>query len=149
MLAEAEADRDAPGAPSADRVAEPAGVFWRWRMRMAERIAREIDPDRFGVKAFYLIGSTKNASAGPSSDIDLLIHVNGNAEQRQELQTWLDGWSLCLGEINYLRTGYRNRKLLDVHLVTDDDLERRTSFAAKIGAVTDPALKLPIGHGSE
>ena len=38
---------------------------WRWRFRMAQRIAATLDPTRFGVKAFYLIGSTKNATAGP------------------------------------------------------------------------------------
>jgi len=118
---------------------------WRWRMQMAEKIASEIDPARFAVAAMYIIGSTKNANAGPSSDIDLLIHFRGDEQQRRDLETWLEGWSLCLGEINFLRTGYANPKLLDVHIITDEDLEERTSFAAKIGAVTDPALELSIG----
>jgi hypothetical protein len=116
---------------------------------MAERIASELDGDRFGVVKLYLIGSTKNASAGPNSDIDLIVHFRGTDEQRQSLETWLEGWSLCLGEINYMRTGYANRDLLDVHYITDDDIERRTSYAAKIGAVTDAALDLPIDTGAE
>jgi predicted nucleotidyltransferase len=127
---------------------EPEGKsesYWRWRLQMAEKIAAEIDPKRFAVNAVYLIGSTKNASAGPSSDIDLLIHFRGDDHQRHDLETWLEGWSLCLGEVNYLRTGYVNPDLLDVHIITDEDLERKTSFAAKIGAVTDPALELSIG----
>ena len=37
---------------------------WRWRFRMAQRIAADLDPRKFGVNAFYLIGSTKNATAG-------------------------------------------------------------------------------------
>ena len=112
---------------------------------MAEKIAAEIDPERFAVAGMYIIGSTKNASAGPSSDIDLLIHFQGNDQQRHDLSTWLEGWSLCLGEINHLRTGYVNPDLLDVHIITDEDLERKTSFAAKIGAVTDAALELSVG----
>jgi pyruvate,water dikinase len=44
---------------------------WRWRLRMAERIAARIDAGRFGVKGMYVFGSTKNATAGPTSDIDL------------------------------------------------------------------------------
>ena len=119
--------------------------YWRWRMQMAEKIASEIDPERFAVAAMYIIGSTKNANAGPSSDIDLLIHFQGDDQQRHDLSTWLEGWSLCLGEINYLRTGYVNPDLLDVHIITDEDLERKTSFAAKIGAVTDAALELSVG----
>ncbi|MCK5672698.1 MAG: hypothetical protein KAH95_04945, partial [Spirochaetales bacterium] len=47
--------------------------FWKWRYHMAETIASKLSANRFGVKAFYLFGSTKNASAGPSSDIDILL----------------------------------------------------------------------------
>jgi pyruvate,water dikinase len=57
----------------------------------------------------------------------------------------LDGWSLSLAEENYLRTGYKINRLLDVHLVTDEDVQNRTGFAAKIGAVTDAARPLAIG----
>ena len=129
-------------------IGQPQGKsesYWRWRMQMAEKIASEIDPERFAVSAMYIIGSTKNASAGPSSDIDLLIHFQGDDQQRHDLEVWLEGWSLCLGEINYLRTGYLNPDLLDVHIITDEDIEKRTSFAAKIGAVTDAALELSVG----
>lgn len=123
---------------------------WRWRLRMAERIADRLDAERFGVKRLYVIGSTKNATAGPASDIDLLVHFDGTAEQRQSLERWFEGWSLCLSELNFLRTGYRTEGLLDVHLVTDEDVERQTSFAAKINAITDPARLLPLkGRSSE
>jgi hypothetical protein len=57
---------------------------------------------------------------------------------------WLDGWSRCLAEMNFLRTGYRSDGLLDVHLVTDQDIAERSSFAVKIDAITDPARKLPM-----
>jgi predicted nucleotidyltransferase len=118
--------------------------YWRWRYRMAEKIASELDPEKFGVKAFYIFGSAKNASAGPGSDIDLLIHFRGNDKQRNELLIWLEGWSLCLAEMNYLRTGYKVDKILDVHLVTDDDIKNHESFASKIGAVTDAAKEIPL-----
>jgi len=52
---------------------------------------------------------------------------------------------LSLAEFNYLRTGYRSDGLLDVHIITDEDIANKTSFAAKIGAVTDPARPLKIG----
>jgi hypothetical protein len=44
--------------------------------------------------------------------------------------------------MNYLRTGYQTNGLLDVHLITDEDIAARDSFAVKIGAVTDPARLL-------
>jgi hypothetical protein len=117
---------------------------WRWRQQMAERIAAALKPERFGVRGLYVFGSTKNATAGPNSDLDLIVHFVGSTAQREELQTWLEGWSLCLAEANYLRTGYRSPGLLDVHLVTDDDIARQTSYAAKISAVTDAARPLPL-----
>ncbi len=121
--------------------------FWRWRTRMAERLARRLDPGRFGVRAVYLFGSTASATAGPGSDIDLLIHFTGTPSQRQELLLWLEGWSLSLSEQNYLRTGYMTAGLLDAHIVTDDDIRARSSFAVKIGAITDPATPLPLADG--
>jgi len=122
--------------------------YWRWRFRMAQRIAAELDPSRFGVQAFYLIGSTKNATAGPASDIDLLLHFRGTKRQEEHLLLWLEGWSRSLSEMNFLRTGYRTDGLLDVHLVTDQDIAERSSFAVKIDAITDPARKLPMKNSN-
>jgi hypothetical protein len=144
---------DAPRSEPADApisadmmVAVPTEAHWRWRLRMAEQIAADLDPVRFGVKSLYIFGSVKNASAGPSSDIDLLIHDGGEGPERARLALWLDGWSLSLAEMNYLRTGYRSDGLLDVHYVTDVDIEEQTSFAAKIDAVTDAARPLALGR---
>jgi hypothetical protein len=122
----------------------PSEDYWRWRLHMAEKIAFHIEASRFGVKGFYIFGSTKNATAGPGSDIDLLIHFNGSEEQKNDLVNWLKGWSLCLSEINFLRTGYKTDGMLDIHIVTDEDIEKRTSYAVKIGAVTDAARPLQI-----
>lgn len=120
---------------------------WRWRYRMAQRIAAQIDPRQFGIKAFYLIGSTKNATAGPGSDIDILLHFEGTEDQRRELMLWLEGWSRCLAEMNFLRTGFRSEGLLEVHLITDKDIAERSTYAVKIDAVTDPARRLPMSNG--
>jgi len=116
---------------------------------MAQRVASQLDPERFGVVGFYIFGSTKNATAGPGSDVDILLHFRGVPKQRQELETWLNGWSLALDEMNYLQTGYRSDGLLDVHIVTDEDIAKRTSYAAKIGAVTDAARPLPMKNAPD
>jgi hypothetical protein len=130
---------------SGDMIVEtPVEAHWRWRLRMAERIADDVDPDRFDVKSLYIFGSVKNASAGPSSDIDLLIHDNGAGRKRDELNLWLEGWSCSLAETNYLRTGYKSDGLLDLHYITDDDIAKKTSYAAKIDAVTDAARRLRL-----
>ena len=128
---------------------QPSDEHWRWRMLMVRKIAAQTDPERFGINAFYVFGSTKNATAGPGSDIDILIHFTGTENQKMELLTWLEGWNLCLSEMNYLRTGYSTDGILDIHLVSDEDIKKKTSFALKIGAVTDPARPLPMKNQGE
>ena len=131
--------------PETEIADSPLEDHWRWRYSMARKIARDTASRTKDIKAIYLLGSTKNRNAGPSSDIDLMIHFAGDPIQRRELETWLDGWSQCLAEINYLRTGEQARKgLLDVQIITDQDIALGNSYAMKIDAVTDPAEKLPL-----
>jgi predicted nucleotidyltransferase len=111
---------------------------------MAERIAKAADPARFGIRGLYLLGSSKNGTAGPGSDIDLIVHFSGTPRMLSDLRSWLEGWSLALSEMNYLRTGVSTKGLLDVHVVTDEDLRDPKGHAAKIGAVTDAARPLEI-----
>jgi pyruvate, water dikinase len=142
-------------APSQERRTDVYQVtedHWRWRLRMAEHIAAEVDPERFAIKAMYVFGSAKNATAGPGSDIDLLVHVGGTAETRTQLEVWLEGWSLCLSEMNYLRTGSRTDGLLDVKILTDEDFANKSPWASKVGAITDSARQLTLhkrGNGNK
>jgi pyruvate,water dikinase len=124
-----------------------AEAHWRWRLQAAEAIAAQLDPERFNVAAIYVFGSANNATAGPESDIDLLIHFRGNETQRQDLLSWLEGWSLCLSQVNTMRTGYKTPGLLDVHLVSDEEIEKRTGFASRIGAISDAARPLAMDSG--
>lgn len=120
--------------------------YWRWRSYMAERIAALLEPSRFGVSGIYLFGSTNSGMAGPASDIDLLVHFNGTEDQRKDLVLWLEGWSLSLSEMNYLKTGYTSKGILDVHIITNDDIAKKSSYAIKIGAITDPAQPLKLAE---
>ena len=114
-------------------------IHWKWRNEMVHKIAEKLDFGKMGVEAVYLIGSTKNATCGPASDIDLLINFRGDDSQEKELRAWINGWSLCLSELNYLKTGYRSEGLIDLHLVTDKDIEEKNSFASMIGSVNNGA----------
>ncbi|MEW5796385.1 MAG: PEP/pyruvate-binding domain-containing protein [Candidatus Zixiibacteriota bacterium] len=136
---------------AAEELAEPVSGerHWRWRMQMIERLARQLDADKLGVVNLYLLGSTKNATAGPSSDVDLIVHFRGEPQQLEQLKCWLAGWSQCLAEANYIRTGVRSDGLLDVRVVTDDDIARQNAWAAKISAPSDAARPLPIRRKRE
>jgi hypothetical protein len=115
---------------------------WRWRMKMAERIASEVDPERFGVKGIYVFGSTKNATASPDSDIDLIVHIEKDKCDVEQLRLWFEGWSLALSEINYLRTGHKTKGILDVQFVSDMEIAGKSGFGKKINAATDAAKSL-------
>ncbi len=117
-------------------------VHWIWRNEIAQRIADKFDLAKFGAKALYLIGSAKNATSGPASDIDLMVHFIGNAQQEREMRCWFDGWSLCLSEENFHRTGYKTDGLIDLHIITDKDIENKNSFAVMINRTTDRAKLL-------
>jgi hypothetical protein len=119
---------------------------WKWRLKMTEKIAAKVDAEKYGIKAFYIIGSTKNATAGPASDIDLLIHCKNELPNNKELLAWLEGWSLCLSEMNYEKTGYYvNDGLIDTHIITDEDILNKTSFSSMIGSAYNSARLLEFG----
>ncbi len=115
---------------------------WNWRMYMARELARQLDKEKFGVIDLYLIGSVKTDTFDVESDIDLLVHFKGDEKQKKALACWLEGWSRCLGVMNYLYTGYKREELLDVKIVTDENIEEKYKYAIKIGAITDSALNL-------
>ena len=121
---------------------------WKWRLEMVTKIAGYLKPKQFGVEAFYVFGSVKNATAGSNSDIDILIHFVGSVQQKADLMLWLKAWDLGITEMNFLCTGVKTSSLLDIHIVTDDDIKNRDSFAMKIDAITDPAQLLEMGQFS-
>jgi len=116
---------------------------WKWRLRMAEKIADKTDFKHFGVKAMYIIGSAKEATAGPASDIDLLVHFVGNHQQKSSFKAFIDGWSFALEDMNKQKTGHSmDNGIIDLHLVTDEDIKKQTSYAVMIDNVHNSARLL-------
>lgn len=116
---------------------------WKWRYSAAEYFSKETDLKKFGLKAIYLIGSTKNACAGPGSDIDLLVHCDSDCFKKNKFLFWIKKWS---DTISYLYKKNRNFNIddgiIDLHIITDEDIKNKTSFAVMIGAINDPARLL-------
>jgi hypothetical protein len=90
-----------------------------WRKDMAQKMAHQIDPQRFGIKEMYLTGSAQKKNAQAASDIDLIINFKGTKTQKEQLLNWFEGWSLCLDEINYQRTGFKAGGLLDIKFLDE------------------------------
>ncbi len=132
--------------PSEPTAADASDDNSKWRCRMAQKIAATMDTERFGVKGIYVVGSTNNGTAGPDADIDLIIHFEGTPAMKHDLELWLEGWSLALAEMNYLKTGYKRKSLLDVRIVNAEDIAKQKGLGAKIGSITDPARCLTLGR---
>ena len=114
---------------------------WKWRYKMARLIARQMDFGKFAVQAVYLIGSVKDAKAGPASDLDLLVIFSGDHRQEELLKHWIDGWSRSMAETNYQMTGYQMEEgIIDMHLITPKQLKSKSnSFAAMVGSLDNSA----------
>ena len=123
-----------------------APEHWRWRQRFAERIAASMNPARFGVEGVYLFGSTELGNAGVGSDIDLIVVCRGDAQQKRELQSWLEGWSLCLAEISFQLYGLPSSGLLDVKFLTPEQVTAELSGFAAAGKTLQ---SLPIGTAQQ
>jgi len=117
---------------------------WNWRMRKVEEIAEKLDSDFYGVESLYLIGSTKDGTAGPASDIDLLVHFNGTEEQKEKLISWLEKFGKKIDEENKERTGIKTGDLLDVHIITDEDIKKKESWATHITSPYMSVKKIPL-----
>ena len=111
---------------------EQPDTHWRWRRKMVEEMSKMLNGKGLGVKAVYLAGSVREQTAGPASDIDLIIYFEGTDEQKNCLVAELDGWSKCLSFINMEKTGYTTDKLIDIHFINKQSIAQKDSFALMI-----------------
>ena len=109
-------------------------------------MALKLDGERFGVKGIYLFGTVFNETAGPNSDIDLLIHFEGTEEQRKELNTWIEGWNLCLSQINYNRSGYYVEKFLDITYISESQFKERKYYSDLMNPANHSSKKLSMNQ---
>lgn len=131
-------------APSPDKLVSQHSSkdqHWQWRLKMIQRAFEQMDLTLYGVEAVYIIGSVKEAKAGPKSDIDLIIHFHGDVRQKELLNTWVAAWGRALAFHNYDRTGYMLEEgIIDAHYVTTDEIEKKSSsYAAMIGSMHNSA----------
>jgi len=119
-----------------------------WRMAKVRKMLSSLDPSLYGIKDIYLVGSTKEYTAGPASDIDLIVHYDGTPEHREDLMAWFEEWSINLDRENNERTGFKTGGLLDVHLITDEDIENRTPWAMHVLPPYGTARKLELSTGT-
>ncbi|MEN6561350.1 MAG: PEP/pyruvate-binding domain-containing protein [Acidobacteriota bacterium] len=116
-----------------------------WRMRIAERIACRCGGPKWGIRGVYYVDPGDGGQADPASPMRLVIHFTGGARQRKELETWLQGWSMSLAEVNYFRTGFHSDGLLDVLFLTDEKIQGEKDVAARLKVASNAVRGLPLG----
>ncbi|MFW6141504.1 MAG: PEP/pyruvate-binding domain-containing protein [Candidatus Saliniplasma sp.] len=119
---------------------------WEWRMNKVKEMADKLDTDLYGVKGLYVVGSTKEATAGPRSDIDLIVHISQDKEKKEKLENWFYKWDKKLVDDNKKRTGVHIDNILDVHYVTDKDIKENSSWASHINSRYRSAREIPIDN---
>jgi len=102
-----------------------------WRQKIVSEIASQLEAKRFGIKELFLAGSSQNQTASAASDIDLIVYFSGTDEQKNNLDNWFEGWSLCLDEINYQRTGFKAGGLLHIKYI-DTPPDNSTGLLTKL-----------------
>jgi pyruvate,water dikinase len=117
----------------------------RWRLRMAERIAHHCGVQGWGIRSVYFVDTSDAGESDPASPIKLIVHFLGGGKQRKDLETWLQGWSLSLAEMNYFRTGFHSDGLLDVHYLTDEKVRGEKDVASRLNIASDSVRELPLG----
>lgn len=114
---------------------------WEWRLRMAHELCRFAPFQPLQIVSVYVAGSTKNATAGPASDIDLIIVHR--APDTTAIEAYMKGWSHSLAVWNEVRTGIPQPDgLLDVHLLHEHELDSGSSWATMLRSSENSARLL-------
>lgn len=130
--------------PSSNDIETSSDEPLQWRKRMAESMALKLDGKRFGVKGLYSLGTVFNETAGPNSDIDLLVHFDGNDEQKKELLLWFEGWNHALSLINYNKSGYIVDPILDISFIKEENAKDQKYYTDIMDPKNNASRKLKL-----
>lgn len=113
-----------------------------WRRKLIEVMTKNIDRQKYGIKKIFVLASSIAANSRPYSDIDVIIHFDGDQNQKENLLLWLSAYNNCLSEINYLRSGHKLENFLDVKFITDFDYEHNTSIIRQLNSLKESYIEL-------
>ena len=86
--------------PRPDIASRVPDRFWLWRFRIAEHIASQLDPQRYGVRASTLPAARRTPAAGPASDITS-SSTSADPAATGRPAAMPRRMELCLDEMNY------------------------------------------------
>lgn len=115
-------------------------IFSNVRLAICMDAVNTLDFDLYQIKKIYLAGSVKKMCAGPGSDIDLIIHDEGNIECRNMIKTWFSAWSAA-AKSNPANKNFIEIKdeLFELHFISDENIANNDSFAVMTKSVMNSA----------
>lgn len=110
------------------------------RYALAKEIGKTLSKDS-NFRDLYIQGSVMEDRARMTSDIDLILHVKG---EKSNFETWIvaldDGLVQMFHDLFGLREGFRS--LLDCHVVTDEDVSRKSGYGALLTTIHSSLTRL-------
>jgi hypothetical protein len=131
-VAAARNGRDGSGFLDALRAGDP-GAHSAFRYALAQEFCRYVSGLGSTFRAVYVYGSTMDGRTQPSSDVDIIAWVGRKSDMVESLLLRLD---------RVLTHGYRVltgcsslRRLFDIHLVDDEDVDLSRGYGAVVRSV--------------
>lgn len=125
------------------RITDNSEMYSIVRLKICQDAVNSLDFEQFQIKKIFLAGSVKNMSAGLGSDIDLIIHDNGNPQCREKIKTWFCAWSASAksepANKNLIST---KDCLFELHFISDKNIENNDSYAVMTKSVMNGAKLL-------
>lgn len=109
------------------------GVHSAFRYALAQEFCSYVADLGTTFRAVYVYGSAVEGRSGPGSDVDVIAWVTRKSDTVESLLIRLDA---LLARGYRKLTGYGSlRRLFDIHLVDDEDVELRRGYGAVVRSV--------------
>jgi len=127
--------------PSAYSVYNSERELSGWRERMIQALAGQCCGKSRGVRDVYLIKNEEDEAGLFDHPLKSVVNFTGNARQRRELETWLEGWNAAAtearGPSNWAGLAGQTGRLFEYEIISDEHFPDENALAAK--------LKIPPG----
>ncbi len=118
-----------------------AGTHADLRAAIADHLYHALVPDHSDLRSIHLFGSSTDATCGISSDVDLLVHIaRPDSSVVRTLQRI--NREMSREYVQVTNHGHSRFMLLDIHVVTDDEVKQRSGFAAILTSIHAPPYRL-------
>jgi hypothetical protein len=126
-----------------NKITENAEIYSSIRFEICKDAVSSLNFELYQIKNIYLAGSVKSMTAGPGSDVDLIIHDNGNEECRNRVKTWFSAWSASAKMNPANKKRIENKEeLFELHFISDHNIANNDSFAVMTKSVMNSAKLL-------